>query len=176
MMTPAGASSFLNFLSILQEMRLLANLVVLSLISLSTMPMFPLLVPNCAFTSSSISFSHALLSKYSSGCVPTIGNPVILVINATSSCTNLLIQRMLPCTRDSNFLTQIPKILPLLKCGMSRRFFFCAVLKFGGATPVLNYSIISVKCSSTTYTKNNFALGKLSSKLVGSSQLVTLDR
>jgi hypothetical protein len=121
-MTPAGASSFLHFLSNLQDMILLANLVTLSLISLSTIPMFPMLVPNCSFTSSMISFSLVLLSKYSYGCVPIIGNLVILVINATSTCTGLSIQRIPPCTWASNCLTQIPTFLPRPKCGMSRRF------------------------------------------------------
>jgi hypothetical protein len=121
-MTPARAYSFLHFCSILQAIILLENLVALSLISLSTMPLFPLLVPNYAFTSSFISFSHTLLSKYSSGCASTIGNPVILAINSTSNYTGLSIQRMSPCTWDNNCLMESPMFLPHLKCGISRRF------------------------------------------------------
>jgi hypothetical protein len=59
---------------------------------------------------------------------------------------------------------------------MTTGFLFYAVLKSHGATPVLKYSIISTKYSLATCTENNCASGKLSSKLVGYSPLVTLDR
>jgi len=103
-MIPIGVSSFQHFLINLQDIIFLMNLVTLLLMSLSTMPMFHLSVPSCDFTSSTISFSPTLLSKYSSGYSLSVGNPVILAINATSSCTSLSIHMMSPCTQDNNDL------------------------------------------------------------------------
>jgi hypothetical protein len=97
-LNPAGDSSFLHFLNSLQAMSLMENPVASLLIYLSIIPLFPQLVPNYVLTSSTISFSRTLLSKYSSGCGPIMGNPLILAINATSSCTGLSIQRMSSCT------------------------------------------------------------------------------
>jgi hypothetical protein len=59
---------------------------------------------------------------------------------------------------------------------MNTIFFFYVVLNSCGAIPVLKCSIISAKYSSATLTKNNYASRNLSSKLVGSSPLMTLDK
>jgi hypothetical protein len=116
---PAEVSSFLIFLSILQDILFLLKIVTFPLMSLSTMPLFPLMVLSCPFTSSTISFFPTLLSKYSSGCAPSVCNPVILEINSTSNCTILSIHMISPCTWDNNCLTQF---LPCPKCSISNRF------------------------------------------------------
>jgi hypothetical protein len=122
MMTLAGASYFLHFLNNLKDMILLMNLVMLSLISLSTIPLFPQFMPNCSLTNSMISFSSALLSMYSYHCVLIVGNLLILAINTTSICTSISIQRIPPCTQDNNCLMQSPTFLPHLKCDMYKSF------------------------------------------------------
>jgi hypothetical protein len=121
-MTPVGASSFLHFLINLQSISFLTNHVVGSLMYLRKIPSFPLLVPNCAFTISTISFSRALFPKYSLAYMPIVGNHVILVIRATSMRIGLSIHMMSPCTLSKSCFMHMPTFLPHLKCGTSRRF------------------------------------------------------
>jgi hypothetical protein len=120
--TPAGASSLRHFLSIFHAISLLGNFFMLSLISLVMMPLFPLILTDCDFTCFASSFSHAFFSKKYFDCASTVGNHVILEINATPICTSLSIQRMPPWTQVTNCLMHRPTFLPHPKCGISKRF------------------------------------------------------
>jgi hypothetical protein len=119
--TLADTSCLWHFLNSLQAISLLENLLTLSLMSLITMTLLSRLVLKYTFTSSVISFSRALLSRYYSGCTLTFGSPVILETNATSIYTGLSIHMMPPCTRVTNCLTQSLTFLPHPKCGISNR-------------------------------------------------------
>jgi hypothetical protein len=98
------------------------NHVTSSLISFIMRPLLPHDVLNCAFACFASSFSCALFSKKYSGCAPTMGNPIILEMSATSICMGLSVYRMTPWTRATSFLMQRPKFLPRPKCGRSNKF------------------------------------------------------
>jgi hypothetical protein len=121
-MTPAGASSFLHFLNKLASHELVGKPCHIIVDVSKNNAHFPSVGTKLFLDYlDDLLLAHFVIQVFFV-CAPTMGNPVILEINATSSYTGLSIQEFLPCTRASNCLTHNPTILPCLKCGMSRRF------------------------------------------------------
>jgi len=89
--THAGASSLRYFLINLQSIKLVANIIIDSMILLIIIPRDSLSVPYVFFISSIRAFSFVLSSKYCSGFSPFVGRPEISAIKFMSIDTSLSI-------------------------------------------------------------------------------------